>query len=106
VPNRRGTADQSLAWRMWRLTGGSMRTPYDGAGDGAGVETVTWIGLGLALINVRPVVRFAVAVTSWVPGSSPPTSSVRTRFVPDSRSSSAIEPPIVTSTRSVERAYS
>src|SRR5881394_2632171 len=91
LASRADSADQGLA---------------DGAGDDAGVEIVTVIGVGAIEISDRPVVRFADGATLWLPSPRPATSSVRTRLAPESRSRSAIEPPIVTRTWSVESAYS
>ena len=70
----------------------------------AGTEIVTVTLGGLAATSVVPAGRFAVTGTGWAPALSPATSRSTTMAAPDRRSRSAVEPPIVTSTRSVDRA--
>src|SRR5512134_1123294 len=110
VPNRRGTVGRSSgkAWLRWldasatwlARQGAGLGEGGGGLGDAGGGLIVTVIGLGLAPTRVSPVWRFAPTSTSWLPTSRPLTSRVTTRSAPESRSRSAIEPPIVTRTRS------
>ena len=60
---------------------------------------------GLAATSVVPAGRLAVTGTSWTPALRPVTSRSTTRAEADSRSRSAVEPPMVTRTRSTDRAY-
>src|SRR5689334_6720264 len=94
VPNRRG---------MVQLPDGAGPGAVFGAAEAAGsgvIVTVTFAGL--AATSVSPVGRFALTGTSCGPAARPVTSRSTTSADADSRSRSAVEPPIVTSTRSVE----
>ena len=98
VPNRRATGVS----RPTRTAPG--RVDPAGEADGLGSLIVTVTFGGLAATRVIPAGRFAVTGTSWTPGLRPVTSRSTTSVAADRRSRSAVEPPIVTSTRSTDSA--
>ncbi len=93
VPNRRA------------IRGSAARSPRGvGLVEAGGVAVPLIVTLtvdGLAATSVGPVGRSMLTGTSTVPGPRPVTSRSTTRADPASRSRSALDPPMVTMTRSV-----